>query len=279
MYIPRCERTMDQYLHEVSQYTLLTPDDEVTLARRIKEGDQEAFQALVCANLRFVVTVAKKYQGQGLHLADLINEGNCGLIKAAHRFDETRGFRFISYAVWWIRQAIFQALAEHSRVVRLPINHILAINKLKKASVRLSQTHERPPSLEELAEELDLNVEKVHEEMMYAKESYSMDAPFFNEEQDKLLDVLPDEKTKAPDALLMKESQTNHIEYALNRLQPREAEITRLYFGIGRSHPLTLDEVGARFGLTRERVRQIKENALRKLRYKHRHEGLHLHVS
>lgn len=278
MYVPRQQRMLDQYLQEIGQIQLLTPQEEVTLAQAIKSGDQNALHRLTRANLRFVVSVAKKYQGQGLTLADLINEGNYGLIKAAQRFDETRGFKFISYAVWWIRQAILQALAEQSRVVRLPLNRIGTISKIRKTSARLAQTHERQPNIEELAVELEVDVEKVREAMQHTGRHLSMDAPFNEDDDNSLLDVLPDDDDVKPDDSLMDESLKIDIERALNLLHPREAEITRLYFGIGREHPLTLEEIGQRFGLTRERVRQIKEKALRKLRQKHRREELQMHI-
>jgi RNA polymerase primary sigma factor len=278
MYVPRQQRMLDQYLQEIGQIQLLTPQEEVTLAQAIKQGDQNALHRLTRANLRFVVSVAKKYQGQGLTLADLINEGNYGLIKAAQRFDETRGFKFISYAVWWIRQAILQALAEQSRVVRLPLNRIGTISKIRKSSARLAQTHERQPNIEELAVELEVDVEKVREAMQHTGRHLSMDAPFNEDDDNSLLDVLPDDEDTKPDDSLMDESLKIDIERALNLLHPREAEITRLYFGIGREHPLTLEEIGQRFGLTRERVRQIKEKALRKLRQKHRREELQMHI-
>lgn len=278
MYVPRQQRMLDQYLQEIGQIALLTPQEEVDLARRIKKGEQEALHRLTRANLRFVVSVAKKYQGQGLTLADLINEGNYGLIKAAQRFDETRGFKFISYAVWWIRQAILQALAEQSRVVRLPLNRIGTISKIRKTSARLAQTHERQPNIEELAKELEVDVEKVREALQHTGRHLSMDAPFNEDDDNSLLDVLPDDEDTAPDDTLMDESLKIDIERALSLLHPREAEITRLYFGIGREHPLTLEEIGQRFGLTRERVRQIKEKALRKLRQKHRREELQMHI-
>ncbi len=278
MYVPRQQRMLDQYLQEIGQISLLTPQEEVDLARRIKQGDQNALHRLTRANLRFVVSVAKKYQGQGLTLADLINEGNYGLIKAAQRFDETRGFKFISYAVWWIRQAILQALAEQSRVVRLPLNRIGTISKIRKTSARLQQTHERQPNIEELAKELEVDVEKVREALQHTGRHLSMDAPFNEDDDNSLLDVLPDDADTSPDDTLMDESLKIDIERALSLLHPREAEITRLYFGIGREHPLTLEEIGQRFGLTRERVRQIKEKALRKLRQKHRREELQMHI-
>ncbi|TDI69703.1 MAG: RNA polymerase sigma factor RpoD/SigA [Bacteroidetes bacterium] len=278
MYVPRQQRMLDQYLQEIGQIALLTPQEEVDLARQIKKGEQEALHRLTRANLRFVVSVAKKYQGQGLTLADLINEGNYGLIKAAQRFDETRGFKFISYAVWWIRQAILQALAEQSRVVRLPLNRIGTISKIRKTSARLAQTHERQPNIEELAKELEVDVEKVREALQHTGRHLSMDAPFNEDDDNSLLDVLPDDEDTSPDDTLMDESLKIDIERALSLLHPREAEITRLYFGIGREHPLTLEEIGQRFGLTRERVRQIKEKALRKLRQKHRREELQMHI-
>ena len=278
MFVPRQQRMLDQYLQEIGQIPLLTPDEEVELARRIKQADQDALQRLTRANLRFVVSVAKKYQGQGLSLADLINEGNYGLIKAAQRFDETRGFKFISYAVWWIRQAILQALAEQGRVVRLPLNRIGTISKIRKTSARLAQEHERAPNLEELANELEINVEKVREAMQHTGRHLSMDAPFNEDGDNSLLDVLPSDEGISPDDSLLDESVKIDIERALSLLHAREAEITRLYFGIGREHPLTLEEIGQRFGLTRERVRQIKEKALRKLRQKHRREELQMHI-
>jgi RNA polymerase primary sigma factor len=269
---------LDQYLDEISQVELLTPDEEVDLAQRIKKGDQEALHKLVRANLRFVVSVAKKYQGQGLTLTDLISEGNYGLVKAAQRFDETRGFKFISYAVWWIRQAILQALAEQSRVVRLPLNRIGTLSKIRKVSARLAQEHERPPTPEELAAELDTTPEKIRDALMHAGRHLSMDAPFGEDDENSLLDVIADESEENPDEQLVGESLKIDIERALTTLSPREAEITRLYFGLGREHPLTLEEIGQRFNLTRERVRQIKEKALRKLRQKHRREELQVHI-
>ena len=278
MFVPRQQRMLDQYLQEIGQIPLLLPQEEVELARRIKQGNQDALHRLTRANLRFVVSVAKKYQGQGLSLADLINEGNYGLIKAAQRFDETRGFKFISYAVWWIRQAILQALAEQSRVVRLPLNRIGTISKIRKTSARLSQRHDRAPNIEELAEELEVDVEKVREAMQHTGRHLSMDAPFNEDDDNSLLDILPNEDGHSPDDMLLEESLKIDIERALGMLHPREAEITRLYFGIGREHPLTLEEIGQRFNLTRERVRQIKEKALRKLRQKHRRDELQIHI-
>jgi len=278
MYVPRQQRMLDQYLQEIGTISLLRAEDEVELARRIKQGDEEALHLLVRANLRFVVSVAKKYQGQGLTLADLINEGNYGLIKAAQRFDETRGFKFISYAVWWIRQAILQALAEQSRVVRLPLNRIGTISKIRKTSARLQQELERPPNVDELAKELELDPEKIRDALAHTSRHLSVDAPFSEDEDNSLLDVLSSEEELPPDEFLMDESIKIDIERALSTLHAREAEITRLYFGIGREHPLTLEEIGQRFNLTRERVRQIKEKALRKLRQKHRRDELQMHV-
>jgi RNA polymerase primary sigma factor len=278
MYVPRSQRMLDQYLQEIGTIDLLTAEDEVRLARRIKEGDAEALHEMVRANLRFVVSVAKKYQGQGLSLADLINEGNYGLIKAAQRFDETRGFKFISYAVWWIRQAILQALAEQARVVRLPLNRIGTISKIRKASARLAQAHNRPPNVEELAAELDLPPEKVRDALRHQVRHLSMDAPFGEDDDNSLLDVLEGEDEAPPDDALVGESVKEDVERALATLAPREAEITRLYYGIGREHPMTLEEIGQEYDLTRERVRQIKEKALRKLRQKSRREELQGHV-
>ncbi len=272
------DRSLDLYLREIGETPLINAAEEVRLARKIKQGDKLALEKLTKANLRFVVSVAKQYQNQGLSLADLINEGNIGLIKAAKRFDETRGFKFISYAVWWIRQAILQALAEQSRVVRLPLNRIGTISKIRKTSARLAQTHERQPNIEELAKELEVDVEKVREALQHTGRHLSMDAPFNEDDDNSLLDVLPDDEDTSPDDTLMDESLKIDIERALSLLHPREAEITRLYFGIGREHPLTLEEIGQRFGLTRERVRQIKEKALRKLRQKHRREELQMHI-
>jgi RNA polymerase primary sigma factor len=278
MYVPRAQRMLDQYLQEIGTIPLLKPEQEVELARRIKQGDQTALHLLVRANLRFVVSVAKKYQGQGLTLADLINEGNYGLIKAAQRFDETRGFKFISYAVWWIRQAILQALAEQSRVVRLPLNRIGTLSKIRKASAELAQALERPPNPDEIGEMLGMTADKVREALSHSGRALSVDAPFNEEDDNSLLDVLPSDEEESPDEGLLGESLKIDIERALSTLHPREAEITRLYFGIGREHPLTLEEIGQRFNLTRERVRQIKEKALRKLRQKHRREELSMHV-
>ncbi|MAQ92493.1 RNA polymerase subunit sigma [Rubrivirga sp. SAORIC476] len=274
MYVPRSQQMLDQYLQEIGQIPLLTPEQEVDLAKRIQDGDEDALHQMVRGNLRFVVSVAKKYQGQGLSLSDLINEGNYGLIKAANRFDETRGFKFISYAVWWIRQAILQALAEQARTVRLPLNRIGTISKIRKASARLAQTYKRPPNIEELAAELDLPPKKIEDALRHQSRSLSVDEPFGDEDDNNLLDVLADAADVAPDDELVGESVKSDIERALSRLAPREAEITRLYFGIGRENPMTLEEIGQEYELTRERVRQIKEKALRKLRQKGRRQEL-----
>jgi len=278
MYVTRQKRSLDQYLQEIGRIPLLTPTEEPELARRIRQGDQEALHRLARANLRFVVSVALKYQGQGLTLTDLINEGNYGLIKAAKRFDETRGFKFISYAVWWIRQAILQALAEQSRVVRLPLNRIGTISKVRAISARLAQQHDRWPSNEELAYEMDVGVEKVREAKQHTSHHLSMDAPFSRDDDNSLLDVLPGDEESSPDDMLMDESLSRDIQLALGTLLPREAEIVRLYFGIGLEHPMTLEVIGQRFSLTRERVRQIKEKGLLKLRQKHRCGELQIHL-
>ena len=267
------QRLLDQYLLEIGEMDLLSPEEEVTLSRKIKEGNHNALLRLTSANLRFVVSVAKKYQGQGLPLTDLINEGNCGLIKAAKRFDEKRGFKFISYAVWWIRQAILQALAENSRVVRLPLNRIGNISKIRTTSARLAQKYKRKATEDELATELDIDIEKVREGYRNTWHHVSMDAPFSEDDSNNLFDILESEDI-APDELLLNESVVLDVEWALTHLTHREAKITRLYFGIGHERPMTLEEVGEQYGLTRERVRQIKEKALRKLRQKQCSEAL-----
>jgi RNA polymerase primary sigma factor len=258
--------SLDKYLHDIGKVTLLTPEQEIELAVKIKQGDAEALEKLTKANLRFVVSVAKQYQNQGLSLGDLINEGNVGLIKSAKRFDETRGFKFISYAVWWIRQSIMQALAEQSRIVRLPLNRVGALNKIGKAYSSLEQEFEREPSHEELASELNMNVDDVSEAMTLAAKPLSMDAPFTSNEENRLLDVLENEELPSPDTILMSESLKEEVERALSKLAEREAEVIRLYFGFGTDEPLTLEEIGEKFNLTRERVRQIKEKAIRRLR-------------
>ncbi len=259
--------SLDKYLQEIGKVDLITADEEVELAQRIKAGDQRALEQLTKANLRFVVSVAKQYQNQGLTLPDLINEGNLGLIKAAQRFDETRGFKFISYAVWWIRQSILQALAEQSRIVRLPLNKIGSINKINKTYAFLEQAHERPPSAEEIAKELDMTINDVKESMKNSGRHVSMDAPLVEGEDSNLYDVLRSGESPNPDRELLHESLRTEIERALETLTPREADVIRLYFGLGDQHPMTLEEIGETFDLTRERVRQIKEKAIRRLKH------------
>ena len=259
--------SLDKYLQEIGKVDLITADEEVELAQRIKAGDQIALEKLTKANLRFVVSVAKQYQNQGLTLPDLINEGNLGLIKAAQRFDETRGFKFISYAVWWIRQSILQALAEQSRIVRLPLNKIGSINKINKTFAFLEQSHERPPSAEEIAKELDMTINDVKESMKNSGRHVSMDAPLVEGEDSNLYDVLRSGESPNPDKELLHESLRTEIERALETLTPREADVIHLYFGLGNQHPMTLEEIGETFDLTRERVRQIKEKAIRRLKH------------
>ena len=259
--------SLDKYLQEIGKVDLITADEEVELAQRIKAGDQVALEKLTKANLRFVVSVAKQYHNQGLTLPDLINEGNLGLIKAAQRFDETRGFKFISYAVWWIRQSILQALAEQSRIVRLPLNKIGSINKINKTFAFLEQSHERPPSAEEIAKELDMTINDVKESMKNSGRHVSMDAPLVEGEDSNLYDVLRSGESPNPDKDLLHESLRTEIERALETLTPREADVIRLYFGLGDQHPMTLEEIGETFDLTRERVRQIKEKAIRRLKH------------
>ena len=274
----RESESLVRYLHEIGKEKLITPDDEVRLAKEIQKGSQRALEDLTKANLRFVVSVAKQYQNQGLSLGDLINEGNLGLIKAAKRFDETRGFKFISYAVWWIRQSILQALAEQSRIVRLPLNRVGALNKIGKELSKLEQEYERLPSAHELAESLEMTVGEVADTLKISGRHLSMDAPFAQGEDNRLLDVLENEEIPNPDFELMGESLKVEIERALSKLTKREAEVIRLYFGIGREHSLTLEEIGERFDLTRERVRQIKEKALRKLRHHNRSAALRVYL-
>lgn len=271
----RESQSLDKYLQEIGKVELLTPDDEVELARRIREGDQLALEKLTKANLRFVVSVAKQYQNQGLSLGDLINEGNLGLIKAAKRFDETRGFKFISYAVWWIRQSILQALAEQSRIVRLPLNRVGALNKIGKAFSKLEQEFEREPSPQEISEILEgMSENEVQDTLKISGRHISMDAPLVQGEENRLLDVLENEEEPDPDSGLINESLSKEVERALSTLTQREAEVIRLYFGIGVEHSLTLEEIGEKFDLTRERVRQIKEKAIRRLRHTSRSKGL-----
>ena len=259
--------SLDKYLQEIGKVDLITADEEVELAQRIKAGDQSALEKLTKANLRFVVSVAKQYQNQGLTLPDLINEGNLGLIKAAKRFDETRGFKFISYAVWWIRQSILQALAEQSRIVRLPLNKIGSINKINKMYAFLEQENERPPSAEEIAKKLDMTVNDVKESMKNSGRHVSMDAPLIEGEDSNLYDVLNSAESPNPDRKLLHESLRIEINRALETLTPREADVVKLYFGLGEHQPMTLEEIGETFDLTRERVRHIKEKALRRLKH------------
>ncbi len=270
----RENQSLDKYLQEIGRVDLLTPEQEIELAIKIRKGDRSALERLTKANLRFVVSVAKQYQNQGLSLGDLINEGNLGLIKAANRFDETRGFKFISYAVWWIRQSILQALAEQSRIVRLPLNRVGALNKIGKASSNLEQEFEREPSAIELAQELDMDISEVAENLKIAGRHVSMDAPFAQGEENRLLDVIEDDQQPSPDYVLMDESLKSEIERALSTLSDREAEVIKLYFGLNKEHSMTLEEIGERFNLTRERVRQIKEKAIRRLRHASRSKNL-----
>ena len=259
--------SLDKYLQEIGKVDLITAEEEVELAQKIRAGDTNALDKLTKANLRFVVSVAKQYQNQGLTLPDLINEGNLGLIKAAKRFDETRGFKFISYAVWWIRQSILQALAEQSRIVRLPLNKIGSINKINKMYAFLEQANERVPSAEEIAKELDMTISDVKESMKNSGRHVSMDAPLVEGEDSNLYDVLRSGESPNPDKNLLHESLRTEIERALETLTPREADVVRLYFGLGEKHAMTLEEIGETFDLTRERVRQIKEKAIRRLKH------------
>jgi RNA polymerase primary sigma factor len=259
--------SLDKYLQEIGKVELITPEDEVILARRIKSGDHDALARLVKANLRFVVSVAKQYQNQGMSLPDLINEGNLGLMKAAQRFDETRGFKFISYAVWWIRQAILQALAEQARIVRLPVNKIGSINRINRAFARLEQEYEREPSSQEIAEILEMAPDEVKDSLKTNGRTVSMDAPISSEEDNNMYDVMQSTDTPSPDRNLINESLAYEIERALSTLSPREAKVLKLYFGINMKHPFTLEEIGEELGLTRERVRQIKEKAIKRIQF------------
>jgi RNA polymerase primary sigma factor len=277
-YTNRESQSLDKYLQEIGKVELLPPGEEIELARKIRKGDQKALEKLTKANLRFVVSVAKQYQNQGLSLGDLINEGNLGLIKAAKRFDETRGFKFISYAVWWIRQSILQALAEQSRIVRLPLNRVGALNKIGKKFSELEQEFEREPSPIELAEELDMSLFEVADTLKISGRHLSMDAPFTQGEDNRLLDVIQDERQPPPDYNLIKESLKMEVRRALSTLSEREAEVIRLYFGLDRDHSLTLEEIGEKFNLTRERVRQIKEKAIRRLRHASRSKALRAYL-
>lgn len=257
--------SLDKYLQEIGREELVSPEEEVELAQRIRKGDQRALEKLTRANLRFVVSVAKQYQNQGLSLPDLINEGNLGLIKAAEKFDETRGFKFISYAVWWIRQSILQALAEQSRIVRLPLNQVGSLNKINKALSKFEQENERQPSSDELSEMIDVPKDKISDTLRVSGRHVSVDAPFVEGEDNSLLDVLPNTDSSSADSGLVNESLNTEIERALSTLSSREREIIKSFFGIG-CQEMTLEEIGERFGLTRERVRQIKEKAIRRLK-------------
>ena len=261
----RDSASLDKYLQEIGKEPLISPAEEVELAQRIRKGDRAALEKLTKANLRFVVSVAKQYQNQGLSLPDLIDEGNLGLIRAAQKFDETRGFKFISYAVWWIRQSILQALAEQSRIVRLPLNQVGSLNKISKELSRFEQENERRPSAEELAERLDLPVEKVADTLRVSGRHVSMDAPFQDGDENSLIDVLPNEDSPMADKSLNQESLSKEVDRALKQLVDREREIIKMFFGIG-CQEMTLEEIGAKFDLTRERVRQIKEKAIRRLK-------------
>jgi len=277
-YTNRESQSLDKYLLEIGKVDLLTPQEEIELAIRIRKNEATALEKLVKANLRFVVSVAKQYQSQGLSLGDLINEGNLGLIKAARRFDETRGFKFISYAVWWIRQSILQALAEQSRIVRLPLNRVGALTKIGKAYSNLEQEYEREPSANELAQELDMDISEVSETLKISGRAISMDAPFIQGEENRLIDILENDEHPSPDYTLMSESLRREIERALSTLSEREAEVIKLYFGLNKEHSLTLEEIGEKFNLTRERVRQIKEKAIRRLRHASRSRNLRAYL-
>ena len=273
------DRSLDLYLREIGQTPLIGASEEVELAKRIKQGDQRALEKLTKANLRFVVSVAKHYQNQGLSLADLINEGNIGLIKAGKRFDETRGFKFISYAVWWIRQAILQSLAEQSRIVRLPLNRVGTLHKIGKVSSSLQQEFGREPSANEIAKKLSLTEGEVSDTLKISNSHLSLDAPFSISEDNSLIDILEDEEQPSPDESLLSDSLRLEIEKALDTLSPREALVIDLYFGLNHQKPLTLEEIGARFSLTRERVRQIKEKAIRRLRHASRSKALRAYLN
>jgi RNA polymerase primary sigma factor len=270
----RPKQSIEKYLEEIGGFSPLPPEEEIDLTRRIRQGNSDALDKLVKANLRFVISVAKEYQGQGLPLQDLISEGNLGLIKAAQRFDETRGFKFISYAVWWIRQSILQALAEQSRVVRLPLNRVGAINKVGRVLEKLEKRYGREPSMTEVADSMEMTDYEVADVLKTSARHLSLDEPFKEEEGNNLLDVLESDRYAPPDDTLMQESLKDEIDKVLVTLKPREAEIIRLYFGLEGDRPLTLEEIGEHFQLTRERVRQIKEKALRRMRHRSRLEPL-----
>lgn len=274
----RDTQSLEKYFQEISKIDLITADEEVELARRIREGDQVALNKLINANLRFVVSAAKQYQGGGLRLSDLINEGNIGLVKAAKRFDETRGFKFISYAVWWIRQSILQALSEQSCMVRLPLNKLGEINKIRKVHSSLEQTFQRPPSAVEIARELDMGIAQVKRAMKHSGRHLSLDAPFEEGESSNLYNVVASENASSPDAKMMQDSLNSDINQVLNTLPYRESEVIRLYYGIGERNPMSLNEIGELFDITRERVRQIREKAIRILRNKSRNEVLRAYL-
>lgn len=270
----RENQSLDKYLQEIGKVELLTPEQEIDLAIRMKKGDQAAMELLTKANLRFVVSVAKQYQNQGLSLGDLINEGNLGLIKAVRRFDETRGFKFISYAVWWIRQSILQALAEQSRIVRLPLNRVGALNKIGKTYSNLKQEFEREPSADEIAQALEMDIDEVSNTLKISGKHVSVDAPFNSNDENSLLDIIENEEQPAPDTELITESLKTEIKNVLGTLPEREAEVIKLYFGLEGEYAMTLEEIGEKFNLTRERVRQIKEKAIRRLRHNSRSKNL-----
>ncbi len=271
-------RSLSRYLQEIGNYEPLPPAREVELAQRIHKGDQVAMEELVKANLRFVVSVAKDYQGQGLPLTDLINEGNLGLIKAAGRFDETRGFKFISYAVWWIRQSILQALAEHSRIVRLPLNRVGTISKITKTAEKLEAEIERSPNEEEIGRQLEMTSDEVIDAMRISRRHHSLNAPFREGDKNSLIDVIKDENQSSPDEPLMNDSLKDEIRQSLDTLKERERQVIKMYFGIDRDYALTLNEIGEEFNLTRERVRQIKEKAIRRLRHRSRSKTLRTYL-
>ncbi len=273
------EGSLDQYLREISQYPLITREDEVDLAKQIKQADEGALNKLVRSNLRFVVSVAKKYQNQGVSLSDLINEGNLGLIRAAHKFDETKGIKFISYAVWWIRQAILQALAEQSRIVRVPLNRAGTLHRIGKRSSALQQELGREPTVEEIAEGMDISQEEVAKTLSISQSHLSLDAPLTPGEDNKLIDYLPDTQNAGPDQKTFERALTDSIEEVLSTLKEREARILRLYFGLDGQEPMTLEEIGGMMGITRERVRQIKEKALARLRHVSRARALESFLS
>ena len=273
------EGSLDQYLREISRYPLITREEEVVLAQAIKTGNEESLDKLVRSNLRFVVSVAKKYQNQGVSLSDLINEGNLGLIRAAHKFDETKGIKFISYAVWWIRQAILQALAEQSRIVRVPLNRAGTLHRIGKRSSALQQELGREPTVEEIAEGMDISREEVAKTLSISQSHLSLDAPLTPGEDNKLLDYLPDTQNAGPDQETFERALTDSIEEVLSTLKDREAKILRLYFGLEGQEPMTLEEIGSMMGITRERVRQIKEKALARLRHVSRARALESFLS